>query len=197
MKPLTITLIGAGALGTFIILAKGSKKSVAVPVPEGVLPTKTPLVYSPGDAPRKIPGKIASPRAQAAAAAANPVNEVLRLTNEYRAKFGVQTLVWSDLLGRSAQVHALDMAERGFFAHNNPDGEQPQDRMIDVGWNIYPMGENIAAGQVSPADVMQGWINSPGHRANLVRREFKHIGIALYQSPDSVYKYYWVQNFGG
>lgn len=136
----------------------------------------------------------------------DPAREALQLTNAFRAKGGacggvamppVGPLSWSDQLAASALAHAKDMAARGYFAHITPEGGRPEERMAKAGWHTMPVGENIAAGQSSPSEVVQGWIDSPGHCKNLLNGSYKHIGIAYFYAADTQYKHYWVQNFGG
>ena len=94
----------------------------------------------------------------------------------------------------------LDMGQHGYFAHNSQDGRSPFDRMRAAGYSGGLMGENIAAGYPSPKAVVEGWIDSPGHRANLLRADFEHIGIGhYYKSGDggaAPYGHYWTQIFG-
>jgi len=106
-------------------------------------------------------------------------------------------LEWSDALAASALAHAKDMAERGYFDHVTPDGVRPEQRMAKAGWHVMPVGENIAAGQAIPAEVVQGWIDSPGHCKNLLNPNFKHLGVGYFYAPNTRYKHFWVQNFGG
>ena len=96
----------------------------------------------------------------------------------------------------AAQKHAEDMANRNFFDHVNPDGLAPTDRIRNSG---YPMtgswatGENIAKGQPTAQDVMNSWMNSPGHKANILSSNFKELGVGHYVKNGT---HYWVQNFG-
>lgn len=84
----------------------------------------------------------------------------------------------------------MDMGVRGFFAHVNPDGVGPGQRMASAGWVGTGWGENIAWGYPSPAAVVAGWMGSDGHCANIMRANFTQIGIGYYQGN------IWTQNFG-
>ena len=89
------------------------------------------------------------------------------------------------------------MIDRNFFAHNTPDGQTPFDRMKAAGITYSSAGENIAAGQSSPQNVMDSWMNSPGHRANILDPDFTEMGIGYFYNPAGTYGTYWVQMFIG
>jgi uncharacterized protein YkwD len=88
------------------------------------------------------------------------------------------------------------MAVHGYFAHNSQDGRSPFDRMRAAGYRGGLMGENIAAGQPTPAAVMDAWMHSPGHRANILNCGYKVIGIGVFTLAGSPYRIYWTQDFG-
>ncbi|MFG2500646.1 sigma-70 family RNA polymerase sigma factor [Streptomyces sp. NPDC048441] len=119
--------------------------------------------------------------------------EVTRLVNVERAKSGCGALTQNSKLGKAAQGHSDDMAERDFFDHTNPDGDDPGDRVTAAGYRWSTYGENIAAGQGTPAAVMDSWMKSPGHRANILNCSFKEIGIGYRQGAGGPW---WTQNFG-
>lgn len=135
-------------------------------------------------------------------------HEVLRLTNEYRAmgfncdtqgEFGpAGPLTFNATLRCSSRLHSQDMAEQGYFDHVGLDGRSPFDRMADVGYQGFTMGENIAAGQTSPEEVVAGWMESDGHCANIMNASFNELGVGYFSSPigASPYGHYWTQNFG-
>jgi len=177
------------------------------PSRESIPETKQGLVYTPEDSPRKVPRSLAEwiPK-RGATTTGNAAQDVLRLTNELRARGGIcgnqrfgptGPLQWDDRLATSAMRHAQDMANKGYFEHISPSGLRPEQRIQQAGWTIYPIGENIAAGQDTPQEVVDSWIKSPGHCVNLLKPQYHHIGIAYYYAPNSQYKHYWVQNFGG
>ncbi len=119
---------------------------------------------------------------------------VFELVNAERAKNGIAPLVWSDDLAAVAYAHSKDMNDRQFMSHNNPDGKSPFDRMKDYGLSYSRAAENIAAGQKTPEAVMQGWMNSAGHRANILNPELKMLGVGYY-AGDGPYGSYWTQCF--
>lgn len=98
----------------------------------------------------------------------------------------------------SSRLHSLDMFERDFFDHTNPDGLDPFDRMDEAGFSGSYMGENIAMGQTDPVEVMEAWIDSDGHCSNVMSPNFTLIGVGYYPgSPDDFRsRNYWTQNFG-
>lgn len=125
---------------------------------------------------------------------------VLELTNEFREKNGRSPLSLNQDLTEAAQDHVEDMAKDDFFSHTGKDGSSVLDRVQDAGYAPRAVGENIAAGQTTPEQVVQGWINSPGHRANMLSDNFTEIGIGydfLANDTGSVnYNHYWAQVFG-
>lgn len=120
--------------------------------------------------------------------------EVTDLTNRERARAGLAPLATDALLTSAAQAHSTDMVVRAFYSHTGPDGSQPWDRAAAAGSTRRMIGENIACGQRSPAEVVEGWMNSPGHRANILKREFTHIGIGFAGGGKA--GTYWTQLFG-
>ena len=128
------------------------------------------------------------------------VDEVLRLTNEFRAQNGVGALTANDELDKTAQKYSQTMATDDFFSHTGKDNSTPWERAEEEGYKAQTMGENIAAGQRSPEQVVQGWINSPGHRKNLLNPSFTELGVGYYfleNDTGSVnYNTYWTQLFG-
>ena len=104
-------------------------------------------------------------------------------------------MVWNDQLAVAAMGHAKDMYNRNYFSHTSLDGRTTENRIMAAGYvykgyKSYAIGENIAEGQQSIAEVMHGWFKSEGHCRNLMNPAFKEIGIAEYNT-------YWVQDFGG
>lgn len=104
-------------------------------------------------------------------------------------------LEWSDKLGRAALAHSRDMAERGYFSHSSPEGEQVSDRARAQDYEFRKIGENLGFGQSSPKQVVEGWLMSPGHCANLMQPEYTEMGAAyaLQRSDNAIY---WTQVLG-
>ncbi|MFE0367999.1 CAP domain-containing protein [Streptomyces tendae] len=121
--------------------------------------------------------------------------EVVDLTNRERTAAGLPALAVDARLTTAAQAHSADMVARDFYSHTDPDGGKPWDRAAAAGAARRTVGENIACGQRSPADVVEGWMNSPGHRANVLKSDFTHIGVGLAGGGRA--GTYWTQLFGG
>jgi uncharacterized protein YkwD len=114
---------------------------------------------------------------------------VLGLVNDERAKQGVAALRYDPSLARAAQGHAEDMVARGYFDHVSPDGRRFSDRAAAAGYQGFATGENIAQGQRSAAEVMRAWMNSSGHRRNILSSESNELGVGVHDNT-------WVQVFG-
>lgn len=96
-------------------------------------------------------------------------------------------------LETAALRHSQDMAAKGYFDHNSPDGRDPGDRITAAGYRWTTYGENIARGQQTPESVMEGWMNSPGHRDNILNCAFKEIGVGVHDASGGPW---WTQAFG-
>ncbi len=123
-----------------------------------------------------------------------PLAEVVALTNVERARHGLRALAVDPRLAQAADAHSADMARRGFFAHESPDGRQVWDRAVAAGYAYRKVAENIAAGQPTAAEVVHGWMESPGHRANILDPVLTQIGVG--RADGGPYGVYWTQVFG-
>jgi uncharacterized protein YkwD len=123
--------------------------------------------------------------------------EVLRLTNEYRARHGCEPFTLSPELAAAAQAHTLDMTRMGrTISHTGTNGSTLGTRLAQVGYNFQTAAENIAAGYTSPAEVVEAWYTSDGHRENMINCEMREIGIGHVYDTTSSFDYYWTQDFG-
>lgn len=124
--------------------------------------------------------------------------EMLERVNAVRRREKLAPVRSNPKLDQAAQGHAADMLRRGFFDHRNPDGELVRDRATAAGYTWRKIGENIAEGQLSVDEVMKTWMNSPGHRRNILEPDFEELGIGLVvgQGPRGGYRVVWAQNFG-
>ncbi|MFE9444532.1 CAP domain-containing protein [Streptomyces sp. NPDC006602] len=120
--------------------------------------------------------------------------DVVELTNRERARAGLPRLAVDPPLAAAAQAYSTDMAARAFYSHTSPEGTQPWDRAAAAGSTLRSIGENIACGQRSPAEVVEGWMNSPGHRANILKPTFTRIGVGFAGGGPA--GTYWTQLFG-
>ncbi len=105
-------------------------------------------------------------------------------------------LAWSAPLGAAAETHSRAMANGNFFAHKDRDGRIPSDRAELAGYDGRQIGENIAAGQDTARKVVEGWLASPGHCANLMNPQFRELGAAYATDPKSDAGIYWTALFG-
>ena len=123
--------------------------------------------------------------------------EVIRLVNVERAKENLAPLGTYESLTKAAQIRAPELVT--LFSHDRPDGTECFTALDATGAskNAYTMGENIAAGSATAAGVVEQWMNSPGHRANIMNPDFTHIGVGYQQDSSGIYGYYWVQMFVG
>lgn len=125
---------------------------------------------------------------------------VVELVNRERINAGCAPLAPHSALMRAALEHSTDMALNDFFSHTGSDGSQPWDRMTRAGYNWSQAAENIAAGYPSPESVVQGWMNCPGHRGNILNCNLRDTGVGYYylaQDTGTVnYHHYWTQVFG-
>ncbi len=118
------------------------------------------------------------------------MQEVVNLTNNERAKAGLQALQIDTKLTQSAQAKSQDMKDKNYFSHTSPTYGSPFDQMKSFGVSYKSAAENIAMGQRTAAEVVDGWMNSPGHKANIMNASYTHIGVGLSDSG-----YYWTQQF--
>ncbi|SNX56207.1 uncharacterized protein YkwD [Streptomyces sp. TLI_55] len=125
---------------------------------------------------------------------ARTASEVVDRTNGERTRHGLPPLTVDPRLTAAAQAHSTDMIARAFYSHTAPDGSKPWDRAAAAGASRRSIGENIACGQRSPAEVVECWMNSPGHRANILKPDFTHIGIGFAGGGPA--GTYWTQLFG-
>lgn len=124
------------------------------------------------------------------ASVTNFEQEVIRLVNEIRRENGLKELAYDWELGRVARFKSQDMKDNKYFAHNSPVYGTPFQMIKNFGISYRSAGENIAKGYATPQAVVTGWMNSSGHRANILNVNFTHIGVG-YVSGGS----YWTQMF--
>ncbi len=101
------------------------------------------------------------------------------LVNAHRASVGCAALAWNGSVGDVAQAHSDDMVDRDFFSHTNPDGLSPFDRLASAGVSFTAAAENIAYGYPTAQAVLQGWLDSPGHRANIENCALTEHGVGV------------------
>lgn len=120
--------------------------------------------------------------------------EILRLVNQERTSRGLSALTLSQKLDTAADLHSEDMATQGYFSHTGQDESSAGDRIERAGYDWRRYGENIAFGYQSAASVVQGWMNSEGHRRNILNANFTHMGLGYVTNASG--RPYWTQVFG-
>ncbi|MFH8613562.1 CAP domain-containing protein [Streptomyces sp. NPDC017979] len=139
------------------------------------------------------PAHSATPQPRAATSSETKLeSQVLALVNQERAKVGCSPVQYDAALAKLAGNFSSDMAKRGFFSHTDPDGDTPWDRAEQAGVKNLA-AENIARGQADAAAVMESWMNSDGHRANILNCDYKTLGVGVHLGDGGPW---WTQNFG-
>ncbi|MEU7823398.1 sigma-70 family RNA polymerase sigma factor [Catellatospora sp. NPDC049133] len=128
-----------------------------------------------------------------AAAPSTLEGQMLALVNQARKSAGCGALRAEPKLDKAARLHSADMVKRNYFSHTTPDGVSPWDRAKAAGYD-QPSAENIAAGNATAKATMQQWMNSPGHKANILNCSYKAMGVG--RATGGTYRYYWTQMFG-
>ncbi|MCM3804738.1 CAP domain-containing protein [Streptomyces sp. DR7-3] len=154
-------------------------------------PEGSPSATSAGSPSATSAGSPSATPAGSPSAAATDQQEVVDLVNSERGKAGCEPLTVNEKLTKAAQDHSEDMAAHGDMSHTGSDGSSPGDRIERAGYSWRAYGENVAYGYDSPKSVMAGWMNSSGHKANILNCDFKEIGVGLAQPGN-----YWTQDFG-
>ncbi len=186
----------------------GSGDTAPAPAPDTPIVTTSPPSVTQTTA---TSTPTVTPAPVAVVAAANSCNlpdfqaEVMREINAARAqartcgtesKPAVSALAWNDVLFSAAAGHSQDMAQRNFFSHTTPEGISMVQRAQNASYAYRNLGENIAAGQRSTREVMQGWLNSPGHCLNIMNTSFTQVAVACVTTTRQLYPTYWTMMLG-
>lgn len=204
-SPSTAAAAGSASPGPSASASPGPSGHPATPsggIAEGKHPatapvraTETPTARTPAPAdpatPRAVPP--ARPDAAPGRAAAEHIHRVVALANAERARAGCPALRVNTRLQAAAQDHADDMAARDYYEHDTPEGRDAGDRMRSAGYLWQTWGENIHRGPKDPATAMRDWMESPGHRENILNCGFRDIGVGVNLGSNGPW---WVQNFG-
>ncbi|MBE1499867.1 uncharacterized protein YkwD [Amycolatopsis lexingtonensis] len=183
-----------GGSGTDLAGGKTRPSTPAGPAPTDPAPTTSSAAPTPTEtsaAPQPTTSAAPPPTTKAAArVAATATGQVLSLVNDERAKAGCDPLTEESHLTEAAQDYSDQMSAGDFFSHTSPDGTTFDQRIKIAGYS-KPGAENIAKGQTSAAQVMDAWMNSEGHRANILNCSLKKLGVGFTKAGN-----YWVQDFG-
>ncbi|MDS0134091.1 MULTISPECIES: CAP domain-containing protein [unclassified Amycolatopsis] len=161
--------------------------SAPTPTTSSAAPTPTETSAAPQPSTSEAPPPTTKPAARVAPSVAA---QVVTLVNDERAKAGCSPLAEESHVTKAAQDFSDKMSAEDFFSHTSPDGTTFDQRIKQAGYS-KPGAENIARGQTSAAQVMDSWMNSEGHRANILNCSLKKIGVGV--TTDG---WYWVQDFG-
>jgi uncharacterized protein YkwD len=183
--------------GTYTVTVLSTRKGKSSVVSTSTLriknpkpkPKPTPTASKPGSG-----GSGGSGGGSSTGTNSSYTSQVLSLTNVERAKVGCKALSEDSRLTKAAQDHSADMAAKNYFSHDSQDGRSPFDRMKDVGYSFSAAAENIAMGQQTPASVMDAWMNSPGHKANILNCTYTELGVGYAVNKSGAP--YWTQDFG-
>lgn len=200
-----VAALGTADAGTHPTAAGLLAPLPVAPAPSGTTtaaPSSAPAV-EPSSAPvtrmvavRHATGEGTRRRAQAAPAAAGTaaqyIDQILTLANTERRKAGCEPLRSDAKLRTAAQRHADDMSDRDYYAHDTPEGRSPGDRITAAGYEWSTWGENIFRGPHTPAEAVDGWMNSEGHRKNILNCAFKEMGVGVNLTSNGPW---WVQDF--
>ncbi len=198
-----LTGVGAGSASVRAMLVSNPAAYLDIPVTvKASTPAPAPSP-TPAPAPAPAPAPSPTPAPAPSPTPSSYAQQVLTLTNQARAQArtcgstsypAAPALTWNAQLATAAQGHATDMATHNYFDHNSQDGRTPWQRIAAAGYSGSALAENIAAGQSTPQAVVAGWLQSPGHCANIMNARLKDLGVGYAQGGS--YGSYWVQDFG-
>jgi uncharacterized protein YkwD len=201
------TATASGEPGATATVSPGTSAPPTLPTSPPASPTSSPRpsqTTSPSPAPTTSPTRTTSPSPTVPPTASPTPTpapsgnaafeaEVVRIVNEERGKVNCPALTADDRLTTAARGHSADMAARNYFSHTTPEGVEFATRITNAGYRWSGAGENIAKGQRTPAEVMTSWMNSAGHKANILNCGFKNIGVGV--AADAQGSLLWTQDF--
>ena len=169
----------------------GAHTNQPVTTPAPSQPTSIPAPVRPTVTPAP-PQSVTTPGANNNNSVTDYESEVARLVNEIRVQYGLNTLALDAELSRVARYKSQDMRDKNYFDHTSPTYGTPFQMMKSFGISYRTAGENIAYGYATPQAVVDGWMNSPGHRANILNASYTKIGVGYVADG-----HYWTQMFIG
>lgn len=172
--------------------AQAQQKPVQKPVQKPAQEAGTVNQPKPEAKPEVTPDKSTGEKQETSSELSAFEQEVVKLTNAEREKQGLAALKIDTELSKVARAKSQDMKDNNYFDHNSPTYGSPFDMMKKFGISYTTAGENIAQGQQTPEEVVQAWMDSPGHRENIMNSSFTHIGVGYVESGN-----YWTQQFIG
>lgn len=220
---LILAMLGACGAGspTTPDLGSANENTTAPPTTDAAEPTGTPDTtqsQAENPAPSEVPNAPdtdgndanANPDVASGPIACGPIDlearlHILDIINELRANGrncgaewypAAPALSWNDALDGASLRHSVDMSTHDVFSHTGTDGSSVSDRATDAGYNWNRIGENIAAGQTSAEEAIEGWIGSPGHCSNIMQANFTNMALACSSNPNTQFNRYWTQVLG-
>ncbi len=188
---LSICISSASAVGLTHTVVKGDtmwKLAVKYQVGTGEIISANPQITNPN---LIYPGQVLNiPQVESTVRSFE--QEVIRLVNEQRANYGLKPLTENWELSRVARYKSQDMSDNRYFSHTSPTYGSPFQMMKNFGLSFRTAGENIAYGQRTPQAVVNAWMNSSGHRANILNSAYTQIGVGYVANGN-----YWTQMFIG
>ncbi|MBV1848892.1 sigma-70 family RNA polymerase sigma factor [Catellatospora tritici] len=198
-----VTAASVLAAGVYVLMPPGGGEADSAARPPGAAAAVSPdpaatattgaapsTSASPSGSPSPAPSASPKPTPRAPQ---TPEEQILALVNTERKKVGCGPVHADARLAKAARLHSEDMAKRAYFSHDTPEGVSPWDRAKAQGYT-QPSAENIAAGNSTAKATMQQWMNSKGHRANILNCSSKAMGVG--RATGGPYRYYWTQMFG-
>jgi len=167
---------------------KGSNKTLYASLIESGAFTENSAKAAGLGAAAAAPSPALAPANTSVSGASDFEKAVFDLINKEREQYGLGPLKWDQELADIARANCIDMVQRGFFSHTNPEGKTPGDRMHADGINYTYCAENIAHGQRTPEAVVEGWMNSAGHRKTILGEKAIYMGVGYYNN-------YWTTDF--
>lgn len=160
----------------------------------GFLAPRTPLRAQSATLTNRLflPGIVVQPASSWSA----PELAVFNLINQQRRANGCPEVKMSDELANAARAHSKDMADKNFVSHTGSSGSSFSQRAKAAGYQFFPSGEIIAAGQSTPNDAVTSWMNSSGHRSIILTCANDDIGVGYVDKAGSQYRFYWTVVFG-
>jgi len=179
---------GAGAGGPQV--SAGGPTATASATPS---PTVTSAKPKPSPKRTTTPKRTPSRTSTRSSTGSSVAQQVLAIVNRERSEAGCRAVTLNSRLNTAAERHSEDQAEHGTMSHTGSDGSSPWDRAERAGYS-NAIGENVAAGYRTASAVMEGWMDSPGHRANILNCDARAMGLGMAAAGDGTR--YWTQMFG-
>ncbi|MFQ5592895.1 MAG: CAP domain-containing protein [Anaerolineae bacterium] len=140
--------------------------------------------------------QVVCPAAPAVTATGSYEQQVVDLVNQERASRGLPLLTIHYMLENATEAHSMDMGANSFCGHGSSDGTSWSTRIQQHGYTpVYGLAENVACGQATPQQVVNAWMGSAGHRANILG-DYAHIGVGYFDSGTAGYRHFWTMDFG-